>query len=274
MTSSNNQTMMTFKGERLRGRLTEMSALAYTFKCSTFIKHLLYEIFGLLALPFQLFYEGMGFTILMGAYPFGSCIRDCSYYSNKRTNRCQRCTSGCSLTSWYYQTSHFVALPLLVWSLVTVYNIKGHDSQTTLTGLFATILTYVSVFVLRAVAISIKYATQPALALEAIKRKPEQNLVVWQNFHMGSFKHWHPSQLFERMQILLTVDGMETHRRENFCFNLRFGSHKEAKDHVQRLLEFIFPNTIPTLKSDVIRCLEHHEYLSTIESKNHYCRKS
>ena len=267
--------MMTFKGERLHGRLTEMSALASTFKCSTFIKHLLYEIFGLLALPVQLFYEGMGFTILMGSYPCGSCIRSCTYYSNKRTNRCQRCTSGCSLASWYYQTSHFVAIPLLVWSLVTVYKIpRITNDHTSLAGLVATILTYVSVFVLRAVAISIKYATQPALALEALKRKPEQNLVVWQNFHMGTFKHWHPSQLFERMQILLTVDGMETHKRENFCFNLRFGSHKDAKDHVQRLLEFIFPNSIPTLKSDVIRCLEHHEYLSTIESKKHYCRKS
>ena len=253
--------LTTYKGERLRGRLTEIASLKHTFNCMTFLKHMLFEIFGVLSLPWQLFYNGRPLTMLTGSFLCGPCARAWAF--SKETNRTV-VRQFHPVLVYFHVAQHF-AFPFFVWSQIPIQKSSPVVNNTgTISGIYSCLLTYFLVFLLRNVAISIKYATQPARALLCLKYRPKQNTKMWENFHLGSYRTWHASQLFERMQILLTLQGIPTQQRKDLSFDFMFASHQAAKNHVAKVLVFLFPETIPTLKKQVIHCLEHNHYLSTI----------
>ena len=266
----NGKMMTTFKGERLRGKLTEISALKNSFMVTTFLKHLIIELSTIFSLPFQLYCDGIGFTALLGAFPFGSCVR-AKYFSGKC---CPSFSYKINFMYFIFDVAQNLAVPFFIVSCYVLLNNNTRQvpDPSNLSAIILGAITFFFCYLVRVVAICVKYATQPSRAYEAMRRKPRENISVWSSWLIGGFKNWSSYDIFQRINISMTLDGIPTNERTNRSFDLRFGSHNDAKNYVNRLLQFLFPKTIPKLKYEVTECLEKHNFLSSMEISK--CRKN
>ena len=216
----------TFKGERMRGQVAQIYALDNTFKCTTFLKHMFYEIFSTLSLPIQLYYEGWGFTSLMGAFGCGTCVSSWKY-----SKKCP------PIQYMFSHLSDILAIPIIIFG----FFLNNPFKYTTDAGhaLTAALLWYLFVYLLRVTAISIKYSTQTKRALKALRHRPKQNVQLWSSWLMNYYPKLSAGQLFERMQILQTLQGVPTATRRNLTFIMVFDTHELAQKHVEALIVFL-----------------------------------